>query len=448
MEVTVGPDGFKAASADDDSSLKLSILIGILTLSLIAGLQGCTPANFTVSAPPSSHPIKHVVVIMQENRTFDNFFYGFPGSDWAMSGLNGATEVPLTPIDLASSEVTNNSHPSFWKEWDNGKMDGFAKTGTNPVTLPYSYVPQSQIQEYWTLAGEYTLGDRMFQSSTGPSFPAHQYMIAAQSGTADEDPDSTIWGCDAPAGTTVYLVGPSGTDLPGVFPCFNYQTVADLLDNAGISWRYYTSQPTNAGGESTAFEAINHIFYGSDWTSNIVYPQTQILKDVPNGQLAAVTWVIPDFNHSDHPGSAGEGPSWVTQVVNAIGKSQFWDSTAILITWDDWGGWYDHVLPPAAEDNMGPGFRVPLIVVSPYAKHGYVSHAGYETASLVTYIEKNFSLGNLGQRDATAGDLSDCFDYTQTPTAFQAVATRISVQQLLSEAPSGPPDDDDFVPNK
>ena len=430
--------------------LKSPYLLCTIALGIVAGicLQGCS-ASTSTSAPfvdpyanvATTTPIKHVVIIMQENRTFDNFFYGFPNADSASSGLNGTTAVPLTPIDLSAGSSLSNSHSSFWRQWDNGKMDGFAQTNTTPATLPYSYVPQDQIQPYWTLASEYTLGDRMFQSSTGSSYPAHQYMVAAQSGLADENPNGNRWGCDDSPGSTVAQVGPNGTDLPGVFPCFDYQTVADLLDTAGISWRYYTPPDTAQAGVASAFESIRHIFYGSDWTNYVISPQTQILTDIPAGKLASVTWVIPDLDHSDHPGTTGEGPSWVAQVVNTIGKSPYWNTTAIFINWDDWGGWYDHV-PPKVIDSMGLGFRTPLIVVSPYARRGYVSHTDYETASLVTYIETNFGLPNLGQRDATANDMSDCFDYTQQPAAFQSISAAVSIEQLLREPSSGPPDSD------
>ncbi len=135
------------------------------------------------------------------------------------------------------------------------------------------------------------------------------------------------------------------------------------------------------------------------------------------------------------------GRDWVASVVNAIGTSRFWNSTAIFIIWDDWGGWYDHV-DPKSIDNMGPGFRVPLIVVSPYAKRGYVSHQLFETASLLTFTEKNFGLGNLGARDATANDLSDCFDFSQKPAAFVPVPTKVSADTIKHEKPSGLPDDD------
>jgi phospholipase C len=353
--------------------------------------------------------------------------------------------VPLKPVPLAEPYDLDHTHPGWWAAWDNGKMDGFAEAQTNPPLAAYSYVPSSEIQPYWTLAAEYTLADRMFQSNTGPSFVAHQYMIAGQSGQSDEDPfpTSSVWGCDAPAETTVQLIGPNGTDLPGVFPCFDYQTMADLLDAEGMTWRYYA--PANVppmNSTASAYEAIRHIFYGKKWKSNNISPETQVLTDVARGELAQVTWVVPDWLHSDHPGNdSDEGPDWVASVVNAIGTSRFWNSTAIFIIWDDWGGWYDHV-DPKSIDNMGPGFRVPLIVVSPYAKRGYVSHQVDETASLLTFTEKNFGLGNLGARDATAGDLSDCFDFSQKPAAFVAVPTKVSVDTLLHEKPSGLPDDD------
>jgi phospholipase C len=435
----------RAAAIHSDGSQKAFSLFLLAALSSLAGLAGCSVSqeNLSLASRPSD-PIKHIVVIMQENRTFDNFFHGFPGADSAESGMNKGMVVTLSPVPLAETYDLNHSHPSWWDAWDNGLMDGFAQTQTDPPLFAYSYVPSSQIQAYWTMATQYTLADRMFQSNTGPSFIAHQYMIAGQSGGADENPvpSTAPWGCDAPAGTTTPLIGPNGTDLPGVFPCFDYQTMADLLDANGITWRYYApANPPPIGSTSSAYEAIRHIFYGNEW-KNDISPQTQVLTDIANGDMAQVTWIVPDWLHSDHPGNnSNEGPDWVASIVNAIGASPFWNSTAIFIMWDDWGGWYDHVVPQAI-DNMGPGFRVPLIVVSPYAKHGYVSHQVYETAAPLTFMEKNFGLPNLGARDATANDLSDCFDYSQKPTPYVAIQTKVTADTLLHEKPSGLPDDD------
>jgi phospholipase C len=403
-----------------------------------AAASATTAVPIKVGYTASGSPILHVVVIMQENRTFDNLFNGFPGADSAQSGMSKGTVVPLSPIPLAGTASLDNSHLGWWRDWDNGKMDGFALSGLSDPLYTYSYVQSSDIQPYWTLATQYTLADRMFQSNTGPSYDAHQYLIAGQSGGADEDPDSSL-GCDAPAGATVALIGPNGTDLPGVFPCFDYQTIADLLNAKGMTWRYYS-----VGSEAgfSAFNFIRHIFYATDVQDHLIAPQTQVLTDIANGQLAEVTWITPDFTHSDHPGSnSNEGPDWVASIVNAIGASPFWNSTAIFINWDDYGGWYDHVVPPVI-DNMGPGFRTPLIVVSPYAKRGYVSHQVYETASLLTFTEKNFDLPNLGTRDATANDLLDCFDYTQTVTPLAAIKTKVTAEMLMREKPSGPPDND------
>lgn len=414
----------------------------VTALGLFLALNGCGATMMPVSnGTGGSGLIQHVIVIMQENRSFDNLFHGFPGADSAHSGLSEGVEIPLSPILLTDPHDLGHSHPDWWKDWDHGKLDGFARPGSAAPYIAYSYVRESETQPYWTLAKQYTLGDRMFQSNTGPSFVAHQYMIAGQSGGVDENPDGT-WGCDAAAGTTAAMIGPDGTDLPGVYPCFDYKTMADLLDARGVSWRYYAPPTTDGYFTLSAFQAIRHIRYSSDWGSHVISPQTEVLKDISNGSLAQVTWIVPDLNHSDHPASgSSEGPDWVASIVNAVGQSQFWDSTVIFIAWDDWGGWYDHVAPPSV-DKMGLGFRVPLLVVSPYAKHGYISHQAHEASGFLTYIEETFGLPSLGTRDATANDFSDCFDYSQKPSAFVSIRTSVTVEKLLHEKPSGPPDTD------
>jgi phospholipase C len=397
-----------------------------------------TSAPTIVPGTPVTQPIQHIVVIMQENRSFDHLFNGFPGADTVQSGMNGGTQVTLQPTPLGNGPDVDHSHTNWWRQWDNGKMDGFGNEGT---LLPYSYIRQSEVQPYWTMAQQFTIGDRMFQSNTGPSFVAHQYMIAGQSGRASENPNSAQWGCDAPAGSLVATVGPNGTDLPGVFPCFDYQTMGDLLDAQGVSWRYYAPGTTDSYFIISAYQAIRHIRYGADWQNKVISPETQVLTDIKNGQLAQVTWIVPTLNNSDHPGAPPYGPDWVASIVNEIGASPFWSSTAVFIAWDDWGGWYDHVPPPQV-DAMGLGFRVPLIVVSPYAKQGYVSHVQHESGSILRFMEETFGLPSLGTRDSLSDNLSDCFNYAQTPVPYVKVPTKHTVEFFLAQKPSGPPDDD------
>jgi phospholipase C len=297
------------------------------------------------------------------------------------------------------------------------------------------------VEPYWALAQQYVLGDRMFQSNTGPSFVAHQYMIAGQSGNVAENPTGSVWGCDAERGTTAALMGPNGTELPGVYPCFDYQTTADLLDEKGVTWRYYAPGSGDNYFILSAYQAVRHIRFGKDWDQNVISPSRRVLVDIKAGELAQVTWIVPDWSHSDHPGSGSEGPDWVASIVNAIGNSPYWNSTAIFISWDDWGGWYDHVDPPKV-DAMGPGFRVPLLIVSPYTKHGYITHRNHEAAGFIKFIEYNFDLGTLGARDAGTDAYLDCFDYTQKPPAFAPIPTKVKADQLIREVDSGPPDDD------
>jgi phospholipase C len=423
------------------------LVAGLCSAALFAGcgasivLNPSPPVAADTVSPVVGSPIDHIVIIMQENRTVDNLFNGFPGADTVQSGLSNGINVPLRPVSLADGRDLDHSHMRWLKDMDNGEMDGFAQSQVNPSTLAYSYVPEKDDEPYWTMARNYVLGDRMFQSNTGPSFVAHQYLIAGQSADVAENP-SGGWGCDAGSSSTAALIGPNGTELPGVEPCFDYQTVADLLDEKGVSWRYYAPGPGDSFYELSAFQAVRHIRYGSDWEKNVISPQNKVLVDLAHGELAQVTWIIPDWTHSDHPGSGSlEGPDWVASIVNAIGQSQYWRSTAIFITWDDWGGWYDHVLPPKI-DEMGPGFRVPLLVVSPWTKHGYVSHQFHEASGFIRFIEYNFDLGTLGQRDAGADYYTDCFDFTQTPKTYVPIATRITPDTLIHEEPSGLPDDD------
>jgi phospholipase C len=317
----------------------------------------------------------------------------------------------------------------------------------------FKYVDNSTgtVDPYFQLAAQYTFGDRMFQTNQGPSFPAHQYII---SGTSAPSTDSNLFaaenpggipnagantGCTAPSGEFVKLIDPSGGESQTMYPCFDHLTLADLLDNAGVSWRYYT--PT-AGTIWTGPNAISHLRFGPDWSNDVVLKPAQILTDIANGQLANVSWVIPTGQESDHAaGNLGLGPSWVASVVNAIGQSQYWDNTVVLITWDDWGGWYDHVAPPVI-NSYEYGFRVPLIVVSPFAKQGYVSHVTHDFGSILKFIEGVFNLPSLGYADATADDLSDCFNFGRV-NVFRKIRAPYDAKYFVNDkTPPTDPDND------
>lgn len=430
-----------------------------LALALAIALSACNSGttvgpSLDTSANPLS-PIQHVVIIVQENRSFNNLFDNFPGADTA--GANGITPtgtIPLAQTTLEAGQDICHFHYSYELAYDGGKLDNWAQEQTCGVTngaygptgvsnAMYAYVNQAEIQPYWTLAEKYTLADHMFQSNSGPSYPAHQYLIAAQSADADEIPTGPHWGCDDSAGSTVNVLQPDGQEVTGPFPCFDYQTLGDLLDAAHVSWHYYAPALNTQSGLFSAYDAIHHIRYGSDWTKDIVSPETTILTDIQNGHLPSVSWVIPSFPNSDHPLAASNaGPAWVSSIVNSIGSSQYWSNTAIFITWDDWGGWYDNVPPPQL-DVMGLGFRVPLIVVSPYAKHGYVSHVQHEFGSIVKFVEKDFGLPSLNQADARADNLMDCFDFSQSVTPLSIIHTQHDARFFINETHVLGPNDPD-----
>ncbi len=442
-----------------------------------------------------------------------------PGQyDIASSGLlsSGAT-IPLTPV--AGGLITNydlgHGHYSFLQACDYQPstntciMDGADTNQCNPsqncpANPEYQYVPASDVQPYLTMAQTYTFGDHMFQTNQGPSFPAHQYILSGTSavcvpGASDcpsgttstfsiadnpnnniARPDGTFWaGCLAPPGSTIDTIDTSQAspetaetevtqiNTNGVLTglCYEHPTLTDLLDAAGLSWKYYAP---SAGSIWTAPDAIQHmcvptsadgmlddtVCSGSDWTATnpnvfIEGSGAQILTDISNGQLAAVSWVIPTGANSDHAdNSTDNGPSWVAAIVNAIGQnSQYWGNTAIIVAWDDWGGWYDHVPPPNIRDSYEYGFRVPLIVISAFAKPAYISHVTHDFGSILKFVESAFSLGEInpmvGYADSRSDDLSDCFNFNQLPLVFTPIAAPVSADHFLHDKSAPTPPDDD-----
>ena len=406
--------------------------------------------------------IQHVIVIVQENRTPDNLFQGLPGADIASSGLNSkGVTVTLVPRPLAGHYDLDHSHAGFLTEYAGGAMNGWdlekmTCAGTCKPLTAFAYVPKSETKPYFTMASTYTFGDKTFQDNQGPSFPAHQFIIA---GTSTDKVGSPLlaaenlfyhtgtWVTGANCGGSplnkVTMIDPmTGAETATRPPCFEHPTIMDLLDAKSISWRYYNSV---SGGYWSGPDAIKHMRFGPQW-KNVIVPETTILTDIKAGTLAQVSWVIPSPAESDHAVSNnGSGPAWVASIVNAVGKSKYWGSTAIFITWDDWGGWFDHV-KPVIYNKYEVGFRVPLIVVSPYAKLAYVSHVQHEQASILHFIETNFGLGTLGYADERADNLADCFNFSQSPTPYAYIPTPGWTAADLAKAagPSNVPPDDDF----
>ncbi len=467
-----------------------------LAATLAAGCNGSSGGSLphrsygSVMNAGTSSPIQHVVIVMQENRSFDNMFHGFPGANTAKVGRGHGKQFQLQEIPLTWTFDLNHSHTQFLEDYDQGKDDGFDSQinqtmwkpnchdpinhpacwliSKNPklIQMAYSYVRQSDVAPYWTMAQQYALGDNAFPSNNGPTYVSHQYLIAGESGHASEVPAGQPWGCNAvktgPYKVTVELLAygqadppvfskATGHEIDGPFPCFTYTTIADSLDAAGVSWRYYVER-SGAGYNLSAFMAIKKIYKGPDW-KYVRSPDTAIFKDITNNELAQVSWVMPSGKNSDHPGpqSGNLGPDWVASIVNAIGESPYWSNTAIVVMWDDWGGWYDHVHPPQYPDPQtkareGLGFRVPLIVISPYARAGYVSHQEHEIASTLRLIEETFGLPYLGAgssqtyADRRADGFDDMFDFTQQPIPFVPIPSNHDARYFLSHPDNTPGD--------
>jgi phospholipase C len=470
--------------------------------------NGLMPAA-RVSRGTQSSPISHVIVIIQENRSFDDFFATFPGANGATTGLaepmpspvasycaeenqpviTYPTSVPLTEVDIQGNGFPGNwdhnqdlahNYPSgYIGDCDSVgnppsgsnpcKMDGFDLSKTGPdgeghytCTYTYQYVNPSDIAPYWTLAQQYVLADNAFMTQGSESFTAHQDLIAG--GTAGivknasiiDDPTGFPWGCDGSDTQVTALLTIYGQyeGYAGPRPCWNYPngTIRDELDAAGITWKFYANKVYGyakgqklAGGSGiwSAFDAIENVRYSKEWGTKVTFKDTKIFADIKDHRLPDVAWVTPDGANSDHPQESKDtGPSWVAQLVNAIGTSKYWKTCAIVVLWDDWGGFYDHVTPPKYDDQGGMGFRIPLLIISPYVQ-AHVDHTQYETASVLRFIENNWNLGQLGQEDQRAKGLEPAFNFSQTPRPFQTIAAKYSRSFFLHQKPSGIPPDSD-----
>ena len=423
------------------------------------------PAAARIDLPPGRSPIKHIVFLIKENRTFNSYF-GLYGHG-AVGTTTGKTlrcvgrpkrciPGPSVPLqwarDVQPHDITHGFSSGLYAI-DDGRMDGFNIIGAGEDLTGYVEMhrsctpPRGCIPNYYRYADRFVLADHFFTSMYGPTFPEHLYTVAAQSdGIVDNKSSVDHPGsyCDDPTEYTPHfpLTGPGKLsprdkrriyglenqvtqDVPdNLVRIFNYteriRTCVPIkalpieLQKAGISWKYYA----DVDQWQNAAQAIKGIrFHRSLWSR--IQPPERFTADIRAGRMPTVSWLIPPDAYNEHPGSGVSvcaGENWTVQQVNAVMRSKYWPSTAIIIVWDDFGGFYDPV-PPPHFDIMGLGPRTPALVISPYTRHGnnpdggYVDHHVYEFSSVLAFIEKNLGLGPMTDRDARADPLTGAFDF-------------------------------------
>lgn len=366
----------------------VAVLLGaVLSLALLRWPdQG--PAGRIV---PGQTPIHHVVVIMKENHAFDNYFGTFPGVDGIPANVSlldgrGGTVSPHW-INGSSTPDIPHSREAMIAAWNGGANDGFAvvaeTAGEGLGNFSVGYYDDRQLPYYWSLAREFAISDRYFTPMFGPTIPNRLYSIAGTNG-----------------GLTTNAIDQENIDLPTIF---------DQLEARGISWRYYYSpfEPYFA-----LLRYFPHINASSEMVSKIV-PMNSLLSDVRSGDIAQVTYIDPAANAtiSEHaPGNVTMGEEWTRSVVETFMSAPQWASTAILLTMDESGGFYDHVPPPQV-DEWGYAFRIPFTLVSPYAKRMWIDHTVMDHTSILQFIARNWDLPPLTARQANAADLSSMFDF-------------------------------------
>ena len=420
--------------------------------------------------------IDHIVIVVQENRSFNDLFKGFPGAKTADYGYDTKHhKIALKPIGLSTTWVLEHNSEGYYLSCNGTgsipgthcRMNGFNRETCTPPTCPpdaaYSYVPNTEDQAgpYFSMAKQYVLADQMYPSNfDNSSYVSHQYIIAGQAAQATNYPD-TNWGCPGGSTDLIHRIkkSPPRQSLSAVPDCFDYNTLGDELDAKDYTWSFYAGPlgATGAGAKTcgkgagaepdyeetgiwSSYQAVKHICYGKDWNNDVFTGPPQFLRDIKGGMLRDVTWITPYCRDSDHPGcytknSGPTGPSWVASVVNAIGESPFWNSTAIFVFWDDSGGFFDPE-PPKYVDYDGLGIRIPLIVISPYAKKGFVSHEHYEHGSILEFVEERFGLTHLmssGGTDRRAKKLDGCFNFSQKPRKFVPIKAPYPSDHFIHE---------------
>jgi phospholipase C len=382
--------------------------------------------------------IDHIVIIVKENHTFDNYFGSFPGADGTTKAPTSKGLITVGRPPLILTRDLCHTHDCALADWNGGKLDNWDVGDTRNASdqLAYAQYIEADIPRYWQYARKFTLLDHFFSSMLGPSFPGHSFALSAQAGWALGNPTQPLpWGCDDLPGTTVDVLDHGTCTVKQVFPCFTYPTIQDLLPSE-ITWKFYGSRlPPLVGEVWSMFDSVDGIRNTALWGAHVV-PETDFDNDVKNGTLPNISFLVPQDQNSEHPPlNVCTGENWTVGHINALmSNPTYWPTkpgrpaVAILFTYDDFGGWYDHVAPPRqygcdAAHPYGLGFRLPAIILSPYAKPGYVMKRVAHQASIPKMIETVFALPSLASIDPEGAaqdgpdtdDLMDAFDFAQMP---------------------------------
>ena len=416
------------------------VLAVALTLSLgQPGKHRPGPSSLATlsSSPQGIHKIQHVIVIVQENRSFDSYFGTFPGADGIPKGvcvpdsLNGGCVKPY--VDHADSNNGGpHQDPNSTADIDHGKMDGFVNEaelhchGVAPCpTDVMGYHVKSDIPNYWTYARDFALDDHMYVSDHSWSLPTHMYIVSAWA--ADCSSPANPMSCkstDEPRNRTAASPRP-----------FAWTDLTWLMHRYGVSWGYYLDHGAQQPGSKVGVPKIWNTLPGftdvkQDHQENNIQALSSYYAQAKAGTLPQVSWIVPQPSDSEHPPALiSAGQAYVTRVINAAMASPDWDSTAIFLTWDDWGGFYDNVVPPQV-DSEGYGMRTPGIVISPYARQGFIDHQTLSTDAYLKFIEDDFINGqrlnpatdgrpdgrpDVRENASILGNILSDFDFSQKP---------------------------------
>lgn len=389
-------------------------------------------------ASATASPIEHVIILMKENRSFDHYFGRFPGADGATTGVrSNGTVVPLTRAPDPMPQDVYHDLTAFQTAYNGGRLNGWDRErgaiAPDGTVLSLTQMLPEDIPNYWAYAQRYGLGDRMFSAFHGNSFPNNLYSVAGQVGELEASlgfrgtvgiPNApnrskwAPWGCDDPPNHVVRMADRNGA-FSNAIPCFDFESMPDQLAANGIDWRMYGALLTS-GVQHNALDADASVRYDPQQWAN-VRKLANFVSDVNRGDLPAVTWIAPAQNEHP-PAQACIGENESVKLINAVMQSPLWANTVILIYWDEWGGFYDHVSPPQV-NALGLGFRMPLLVISPWTKRGtsadggFIDSTQYTQVSPLAFITWNWGLDPLNANVAAADPMLNMFDFAQEPKA-------------------------------